>query len=414
MERRVVVTGMGAVTPLGQSVAETWENIKKGKSGVSYITLFDTENFPVKIAAEVKNFTPSFVDEKEARKYDRFELFALKATEEALKSAGLIESGNIKIPDPQNTGVIIGSGIGGIKTIEDSVRTLVEKGPRRVSPLSIPVSIINMASGLISIKLGVMGPSSSPATACAAGLQAIGEAYHLIKHGICDMVIAGGAEAPITPLGISAFASMRALSTRNDEPEKASRPFDKNRDGFVMGEGAGILILEEYEHAKKRGAEIYAEIKGFGMSLDAYHITAPHPEGLGFALAMERALKDAKIEPEKIEYINAHGTSTKYNDEIETKAIKNVFGEHAKKLMVSSTKSMTGHMIAAGGAVEVIFCILAICEGIIPPTINLDEPDPECDLDYVPHYAREKKISFAMSNSFGFGGINTSIVISKI
>jgi 3-oxoacyl-[acyl-carrier-protein] synthase II len=412
--RRVVITGIGCITPCGSNVKETWENIKAGKSGVSYITLFDTENFPVKIAAEVKNFTPSFVDEKEVRKLDRFELFALHAAEEALRDAGFIDGTDIKLPYPENTGVVIGSGIGGIKAIEDAVRTLLEKGPRRVSPLSIPVAIVNMAAGLISMKVGAMGPILAPATACAAGLHAICEGYMLIKSGICDVVISGGAEAPITPLSVSAFASMRALSTRNDQPEKASRPFDAKRDGFVLGEGAGIVVLEEYEHAKKRGARIYAEIKGVGMSSDAYHMTAPHPEGYGFALAMRRALQDAQLLPDSIDYINAHGTSTKYNDEIETKAIKYVFGEHAFKLSVSSTKSMTGHLIAAGGAVEVIFCVLALQENIMPPTINLEEPDPECDLDYVPWKPKEKELRFVMSNSFGFGGVNASCVLGKI
>jgi len=411
--RRVVVTGIGCVTPLGQSVRETWDKVKSGVSGVSYITLFNTEDFPVKIAAEVKNFSPEWVEEKEVKRLDRFELFALKSAKEALEDAGFISGGKVSFPNPKKVGVIIGSGIGGIKTIEENVLALAEKGPRRVSPLAIPVSIINMAAGLISIRTGAMGPCLAPATACAAGLHAIGEGYEFIKSGICDIAIVGGTEASITPLGISAFASMRALSTRNSEPERASRPFDKNRDGFVMGEGAGILVIEELEHAKKRGAKIYAEIKGFGMSADAYHMTAPRQDGEGFALAMERALEEAKISKEEIEYINAHGTSTKYNDEYETKAIKNVFGEHAKKLWVSSTKSMTGHLIGAAGAVEAIFTILSIYEGIIPPTINLDEPDPECDLDYVPWKAREKKIKYAMSNSFGFGGTNASIVLGK-
>jgi len=411
--RRVVVTGIGCVTPLGQNIRETWDKVKAGISGVSYITLFNTEDFPVKIAAEVKNFSPEWVDEKEAKRFDRFELFALKSAKEALEDAGFLSGEKVSFPNPKKVGVIIGSGIGGIKTIEENVLTLAEKGPRRVSPLAIPVSIINMAAGLISIRAGAMGPCLAPATACAAGLHAIGEGYEFIKSGICDIAVVGGAESSITPLGISAFASMRALSTRNSEPERASRPIDKNRDGFVMGEGAGILVIEELEHAKKRGAKIYAEIKGFGMSADAHHITAPRQDGEGFALAMERALEEAKISKEEIEYINAHGTSTKYNDEYETKAIKNVFGEHAKKLWVSSTKSMTGHLIGAAGAVEAIFTILSIYEGIIPPTINLDEPDPECDLDYVPWKAREKKIKYAMSNSFGFGGTNASIVFGK-
>ena len=413
--RRVVITGLGCVTPVGESVKESWENIKNGVSGVSWITLFDTEGFPVKIAAEVKEFSPEWVSEKEVKRLDRFELFALKASKEALEDSGFLTGDKVELPEPHKVGIIIGSGIGGIKTIEDNVRALSEKGPRRVSPLSIPVSIINMASGLVSMRTGAMGPCLAPATACAAGLHAIGEGYYLIKSGVCDIAIVGGAEASITPLGVSAFASMRALSTRNSEPQKASRPFDKQRDGFVMGEGAGILVLEELEHARKRGANIYAEVKGFGMSADAYHMTAPRQDGEGFAIAMQKALEDAKIPKEQISYINAHGTSTKYNDEYETKAIKKVFGEHAKKLCVSSTKSMTGHLIGAAGAVEAIFTVLALKEGVIPPTINLEEPDPECDLDYVPWKAREKEdMRYAMSNSFGFGGTNASIIIGKI
>ncbi len=411
------MTGIGCVTPLGADSQSTWEKIKAGKSGISYITLFDASSFPVKIAGEVKEFVPRFVDEKELRKYDRFDILALSAAYEALDDAGFIQNGKPTIVDyylPDRVGVVVGSGIGGIKTIEDSVRTLVEKGPRWVPPFAIPVSIINMAGGLISIKAGAMGLCLAPATACAAGLHAIIEACLLIRSGICDAVIAGGVEASVTPLGIASFASMRALSMRNDAPEKASRPFDKNRDGFVMAEGAGIVIIEEYEKAKERGANIYAEIVGVGLSADANHITAPCQDGKGFAVAMRNAVSDAKIPLDYIDYINAHGTSTRYNDEIETMAIKTVFGEHSRKLMVSSTKSMTGHLIGAAGAVEFIFSALALKQGVVPPTINLDEPDPECDLDYVPWTSREKNLRFVMSNSFGFGGTNASVVLGKV
>lgn len=409
---RVVITGMGCVTPLGKNLKETFDSILQGKSGVGNITLFDAKDFPVRIAAEVKEFTPRFVDEKEINRYERFELFALSAVYEALEDAGFITNSKVSIIYvPERVGVVIGSGIGGLRVLEDSVKTLLEKGPRRVSPLAIPVTIINMPAGLVSIKTGAKGCALAPATACAAGLHSIIEGYNLIKLGLCDMVIAGGAESSITPVGIAGFASMRALSTRNDQPQKASRPFDKSRDGFVMGEGSGIVVLETYENAKKRDAKIYAEIVGVGISADAYHITTPIQDGTGYALTMKKALQEAGFP--KIDYINAHGTSTRYNDEVETKAIKIVFGEDAKSIPVSSTKSMTGHMIGAAGAVETIFTALAVYHDIIPPTINLEEPDPECDLDYVPWEPREKKVNYAMNNSFGFGGTNASIVLKK-
>lgn len=410
---RVVITGMGCVTPLGENLKETFDAVLRSKSGVGYITLFDAREFPVRIAAEVKKFTPRFVDEKEINRYERFELFALSAAYEALEDAGFITNSKVSIVyPPEVVGVVIGSGIGGLRILEESVKNLLEKGPRRVSPFAIPVTIVNMAAGLVSIKTGARGCALAPATACAAGLHSVIEGYNLIKLGLCDMVIAGGTESSITPVSIAGFASMRALSTRNDEPQKASRPFDKSRDGFVMGEGSGILILETYENAKKRGARIYAEIVGCGISSDAYHITTPIQDGTGYALTMKKALQEAGFP--KIDYINAHGTSTKYNDEVETKAVKIVFGEDAKSIPISSTKSMTGHMIGAAGAVETIFTALSIYHNVIPPTINLDEPDPECDLDYVPWQAREKKITYAMNNSFGFGGTNASVVLRKV
>lgn len=412
--RRVVITGLGIVSPVGNSVEEAWKNITSAKSGISKITRFDTTDFKVKIAGEVKGLDPvkCGIDPKEAGRMDPFEIFAACSAREAVADAGFL-GGFGDIP-PERIATYIGVGIGGLKTIEEGVRVLVGKGPSRVSPYFVPISISNMAAGYVSLMFGTKGPCLSTTTACAAGLHSIGQSYQLIKWGICDLSIAGGSEAPITPIGVASFSSMKALSTNNEEPEKASRPFDKNRNGFVMGEGAGVLILEEYEHAKKRGAKIYAEIVGFGMSSDAYHITAPDPDGYGFYLSMKNSLQDANISPEKIEYINAHGTSTKYNDVIETKAIKSLFGNHSNKLWVSSTKSMTGHLLGAAGAVELVFSALSIHKSIIPPTINLDEPDPECDLDYVPNTAREKKISYAMCNSFGFGGTNGVIVLKRL
>lgn len=409
-KRRVVVTGLGMISPVGLDVQSSWQAIIQGKSGVGYITHFDPKDCPVKIAAEVKGFDPTkYIEPREAKKMDRFIHFAIAATEMAIVDS------NLKIT-PENSeriGIVIGSGMGGLPVIEYYHQVLLERGWKRVSPFFIPMVIINLAAGQISIKYGIKGPNLAVTTACATGNHSIGEAFRMIQYGDADVVIAGGTEAVITPMAIAGFAIMRALSTRNEEPEKASRPFDVDRDGFVIGEGSGILILEELEHALKRGAKIYAELVGYGMSSDAYHITAPSPAGEGGARCMKMALKDAGISPEQIDYINAHGTSTKQGDELETQAIKTIFGEHAYKLCVSSTKSMTGHLLGAAGGVEAIFTILSIYEGIVPPTINLDNPDPQCDLDYVPYKARKKEIKYAMTNSFGFGGTNASLIFKK-
>lgn len=409
-KRRVVVTGMGMISPLGLNVQTSWKAILEGKSGVGPITHFDATNYPVRIAAEVKGFEPTkYLEQKEVKKMDRFIHFAIAATEMALADSGL----KVTPENSERIGIVIGSGMGGLPAIEYYHRMLLEKGWKRVSPFFIPMVIINLAAGQISIRYGIKGPNLAVTTACATGNHSIGEAFRMIQYGDADVMISGGAEAVITPMAVSGFAIMRALSTRNDEPEKASRPFDIDRDGFVIGEGSGIIILEELEHALKRGAKIYAELVGYGMSSDAYHITAPAPEGEGGARCMKMALNDARVNPELIDYINAHGTSTKYGDELENQAIKTVFGEHAYKLCVSSTKSMTGHLLGAAGGVEAIFTVLSIYEDIIPPTINLDNPDPECDLDYVPYKARKKEVNYAMTNSFGFGGTNASLVFRK-
>jgi len=409
-KRRVVVTGMGMVSPLGLDVQSSWKAILEGKSGVGHITHFDATGYPVRIAAEVKGFEPTkYIEQKEVKKMDRFIHFAIAATEMALADSGL----KITPDNSERIGIVIGSGMGGLPAIEYYHRILLEKGWKRVSPFFIPMVIINLAAGQISIRFGIKGPNLAVTTACATGNHSIGEAFRMIQYGDADVMIAGGAEAVITPMAVSGFAIMKALSTRNDEPEKASRPFDIDRDGFVMGEGSGIIILEELEHALKRGAKIYAELIGYGMSSDAYHITAPAPEGEGGARCMKMALNDAGVKPELIDYINAHGTATKHGDELENQAIKTVFGEHAYKLCVSSTKSMTGHLLGAAGGVEAIFTVLSIYEDIVPPTINLDNPDPECDLDYVPYKARKKEVIYAMTNSFGFGGTNASLVFRK-
>ncbi|MCS7202989.1 MAG: beta-ketoacyl-ACP synthase II [Thermodesulfovibrio sp.] len=410
LKRRVVVTGMGIISPLGLDIQSNWQALLEGRSGVGKISHFDASDFPVQIAAEVKEFDPTaYIEPKEVRKMDRFIHFAIAATEMALKDSKL----NIDEEDPDRIGVVIGSGLGGLPTIETYHKVLLEKGWRRVTPFFIPMVIANLSGGQISIRYGFKGPNLAISTACATGNHSIGEAFRIIQHGEADIMIAGGTEAVITPLAVAAFAAMRALSTRNSEPEKASRPFDSDRDGFVMGEGAGILILEELEHALKRGAPIYAELVGYGMTADAYHITAPHPQGEGAAKCMLAALKDAGIKPEEIDYINAHGTSTKQGDELETMAIKTVFGEHAYKLSVSSTKSMTGHLLGAAGGVEAIFTVLSVYHDIIPPTINLDNPDPECDLDYVPYKPKKKTVNYAMTNSFGFGGTNATLIFKK-
>jgi len=413
MKRRVVITGIGAVTPLGTGVKKFWENLVKGVSGVDYIKSFNPDDYgiPVKIAAEVKDFNPEeYMDKKEARKASRFVQFALAAVKEALEDSGLLESDY----DPYRVGVIIGTGIGGLKDIEDQTMILQQKGARRVSPFFIPYGISNMAAGLVAIRWGFKGPNYCVTSACATGNHAIGDAFRLIQKGDIDVAIAGGTEAAITPLGVAGFASMKALSTRNDEPQKASRPFDRDRDGFVMGEGAGILILEEYERAKARGAKIYAELVGYGATDDAFHITSPHECGEGAYECMKLALEDAGVKPEEVDYINAHGTSTPLNDKTETMAIKQLFGEHAYKLKISSNKSMIGHLLGAAAAVEAVATVKTIETGVIPPTINLENPDPECDLDYVPNKAVEYPVRVALSNAFGFGGTNATLVFRKL
>ena len=410
MKRRVVVTGLGLITPLGCGIQQTWEGICKGTSGIDRITSFDASEYPVQIAAEVKDFDPEdFIERKEIKKMDVFIQYALGAGTMAVQDARL----TINEDNADRIGVIVGAGIGGINTIERYHSVLLENGHRRISPFFIPMLITNLAAGQISMRFGARGPNSCVTTACAAGTHAIGDAFKIIQRGDAEAMIAGGSEAAISPLTIAGFANMRALSTRNEAPQKASRPFDLERDGFVIAEGAGILVLEELQSALKRGAHIYAEVVGYGMTADAYHMTAPDPEGRGVINCMRMALRDAGIPPEDVDYINAHGTSTPYNDKHETMAIKQVFTEHASKVAVSSTKSMTGHLLGAAGGVEAAFCALALLEGIIPPTINYEIPDPECDLDYVPNYARPAEVNIALSNSFGFGGTNACIVLKK-
>ncbi len=410
MKRRVVITGLGLVTPLGTGLEKTWEALLQGKSGVRRITHFDATGFPTQIAAEVSDFDPSaFIEIKEQKKMDRFIHFAVASAQMALDNSGL----KITEDNADRVGVIVGSGIGGLPAIEHYHKVLLEKGHRRVSPFFIPMLIINLASGQISIRFGAKGPNSSVVTACASGSHAIGDAFKIIQRGDADAMIAGGTESVITPLSMAGFNAMKALSTRNNEPEKASRPFDRDRDGFIMGEGSGMVIMEDLDHAVGRGARIYAEIVGYGMTSDAYHITAPAPNGEGAARCMAVALKDAAITPDAVDYINAHGTSTKYGDEIETVAIKTVFGDHAYRVAVSSTKSMTGHLLGAAGGVEAVISVLSIARGLVPPTINLDNPDPECDLDYVPHKHRKMDVNIAMSNSFGFGGTNACLVFKR-
>ncbi|MCC6442995.1 MAG: beta-ketoacyl-ACP synthase II [Armatimonadetes bacterium] len=409
-ERRVVITGLGAVTPIGIGQAAYWEALKAGRGGVGPITLFDASRHTTRFAAEVKDFNPEeFAERKEVKRMDRFTQFAVAASRLAVGDAGL----EITEENAERVGVLIGSGIGGAETWEEQYRILAERGPDRVSPFFVPMLICNMAAGQVSILLGAQGPNTTVVTACATGTNAIGDAYEIIKRDDADVMIAGGTEAPINSLAVAGFCSLRALSTRNDEPERASRPFDAEREGFVMGEGAGVVILEEAGFARKRGARIYAEVIGYAMTADAYHITLPAPSHAGAGRAMRLALKDAQIEPEDVDYINAHGTSTKPNDRDETSAIHAAFGEHAKSLAVSSTKSMTGHLLGAAGGIEAIACALAIQEGVAPPTINYENPDPECDLDYVPNEAREMPVRVAMSNSFGFGGHNAIIVLKK-
>ena len=410
MKRRVVVTGIGAVTPLGNTIEETWANIKAGKCGVGELTRVDKEKFNAKVAAEVKGFDiEQYVDKKEARRMDRFTQYAVAAAMMAHKDSGL----EITDENADRVGVWIGSGIGGMETYEQQFNTFLERGPRRVSPFFIPMLIPDMASGQVSIYLNAKGPNSCSVTACASGTNSIGDAFKVIERGDADVMITGGAEAPIVNMAIAGFTANTALTT-NDDPASASRPFDANRDGFVIGEGAGILILEEYDHAVARGAKIYGEVVGYGATGDAHHITAPAPEGEGAARAMKMALHQADVEPVQVGYINAHGTSTPYNDLFETQAVKSVFGEHAYKLAMSSTKSMTGHLLGAAGGVEAIFTVLALHEGVLPPTINLVTPDPECDLDYVPNVAREQQVEYALSNSLGFGGHNACLLFKRV
>ncbi len=413
MRRRVVVTGLGAVTPIGTGVNRFWHNLIKGVSGIDHIKSFDPDEFglTVKIAGEVKDFDPlDFMDKKDASRLSLFIQFAVGAAEEAIEDSGIKSAGY----DPLRIGVIIGTGIGGLRDIEREHAVITAKGARRVSPFFIPYGISNMGAGYVAIRHGFKGPNYCVVSACATGNHAIGDAFRLIQSGDVDAVIAGGAEASITPLGVAGFAVMRALSTRNDEPQKASRPFDRDRDGFVVGEGAGVLVLEEYERAKARGAKIYAEIVGYGATDDAFHITAPHECGEGAYECMRLALEDAGLNPSEVDYINAHGTSTPLNDTIETLAIKKLFGEHAYRLKVSSNKSMIGHLLGAAGAVEAIASVKTIETGIIPPTVNLENPDPQCDLDYVPGKAVEADVRVVLSNSFGFGGTNACLVFKKV
>lgn len=406
MKRRVVVTGMGALTPLGLSVEQFWTGIKEGKCGIDFISSFDITDYKSKLAAEIKDFkAEDFMDKKASKRMDRYCQLAVGAAHEAVKNSGL----NLDAIDRERFGVMVGSGIGGLSTIEEQHARMVEKGPNKVSPFFIPMAISNMAAGNVAIEFGAKGICTSVTTACATATNAIGDAFRAIQYGHADIMLSGGTEASITPLGIAGFMCMTALSTSED-PKRASIPFDKERDGFVMGEGAGVVVLEELEHAKARGAKIYAEIVGYGATCDAYHMTSPAPDGEGGARAMKLTLKDAGIEPTEVSYINAHGTSTPYNDKFETAAIKSVFGEYAYKVPVSSTKSMTGHLLGAAGAVEAIACVMAIQEGFIPPTVGYSVPDPDCDLDIVPNTGRTAEVKYAMSNSLGFGGHNATIL----
>ena len=410
MAKRVVVTGVGLVSALGIGTEESWQGILAGRSGVAPITRFDTEAYACRIAAEVKGFDPlRFVEKKEIKKMGLFIQYALAASEFALQQAGLKIAPEIA----ERAGVVIGSGIGGFDVIEREHTALLEGGPRKISPFFIPASIVNLAAGHVSIRHGAKGPNSATCTACSSSAHAIGDAYKVITRCAADVMICGGSEAAITPMGVGGFAAMRALSTRNDEPERASRPFDKDRDGFVIGEGAGILVLEDLEFARRRGAKILGEIVGYGMSGDAFHITQPSEDADGAYRAMRETLKDAQVSPEQVDYINAHGTSTPYNDRLETLAIKRLFGDHARKLAVSSTKSMTGHLLGGAGGLEAGFCVQTLRDQMLPPTINLDSPDPDCDLDYVPNKARPASIEYALSNSFGFGGTNAALLLRR-
>ncbi|ACH40106.1 3-oxoacyl-(acyl carrier protein) synthase II [Citrifermentans bemidjiense Bem] len=409
--RRVVVTGVGVVSPLGTGNGKNWDALVAGKSGIAPITRFDASDLPVKIAGEVKDFVPEdFIDKKEIKKMDLFIQYALAAAHFAMEDSGLV----IDEENAERVGVLVGAGLGGLPAIERYHTALQEGGYKKISPFFIPMLIINLAPGHISIKYGAKGPNVSSVSACATGTHSIGDAYHMIQRGDADAMIAGGTESTVTPLGIGGFSVMKALSTNNDNPAGASRPFDKGRDGFILSEGAGIVVLEEYEAAKARGAKIYGEVVGYGLSGDAYHLTSPAPGGEGAARCMKMALRTAGINPEQVDYINAHGTSTPYGDVGETTAIKTVFGDHAFKLMVSSTKSMTGHLLGAAGGIEACFSLMAMQNSVVPPTINYTDPDPECDLDYVPNTARDAKVEYAMSNSFGFGGTNASLLFKKV
>ena len=409
-KRRVVITGVGAVTPLGNTAEEFWAGLLEGRSGIGPITRFDAKDFPTRIAGELKGFDPlKYLDKKDERKFDPFLKYAVACATMAVEDAAL----KTDSVDPTRFGVLVGSGIGGLETLLGNYEVLRTKGPDRVSPFFIPMLIVNMASGVISMRLGAKGPNSSVVTACATGNHAIGDATKIIERGDADVMIAGGSEAIIIPLTIAGFCQMKAMSTRNEDPTRASRPFDAERDGFVCGEGGGLLVLESLEHARRRDARIYAEVVGYGMTGDAHHMTAPDPEGDGAARSMAAALHDAGLEPSAVGYINAHGTSTPYNDKFETLAIKRVFGEHARKLAVSSTKSMTGHLLGAAGGIEAIATAFALHHGMLPPTINYEKPDPDCDLDYVPNQARKQEVEVALSNAFGFGGTNATLAFRK-
>jgi len=411
MKKRVVITGLGAITPVGNDVESFWQSLKDGKSGVGPTTSFDASAFDSRISAEVKDFDPTRygISLKDIKRTAKFVQFAIAAAKQAMESSGL----DSKKEDATRMGVVIGSGIGSLHTIEEEHKVFLSKGPSRLSPFLIPMLIVNEASGMVAIIHGLKGPNSCVATACASGSHAIGEAYRMILYGDADVMLTGGTESCIVPTSVGGFCALRALSTRNDDPKRASRPFDRDRDGFVMAEGCGLVVLETLEHAQKRNANIIAEIAGFGMSCDAYHITAPDPDGAGAAQAMSMALKDAQMKPEEVTYINAHGTSTKLNDKIETLSMKKAFGAYSKKIMVSSTKSVTGHLLGAAGGVEFLTCCLAIRDGVVPPTINYEHPDPDCDLDYVPNIARKTNVEVCMSNSLGFGGHNASLIVKK-
>lgn len=416
MARRVVVTGLGLITPVGNSVEATWSALMDGRNGVGYIKKFDTEKFPVKIAAEVHNFDPlKFIPKKEARKMGAFIHYAIAAATEAMADSGfqLTEQGKFPADLAENAGTYISSGIGDFWAIEREHSKLLKEGPDRVSPFFIVSAIVNLAAGQVSIRYGAKGPNSATATACSAGAHAIGDSFRIIQRGDADVMICGGAESAITPMSVAGFASMRALSTRNDDPQHACRPFERDRDGFVIGEGAGIMILEELELAKRRGARIYAELVGYGMTADAFHLTMPDETGSGAIRAMRKTIRDAGIQPEQVGYINAHGTSTPFNDKFETLAIRQTFGKHAYKLAVSSTKSMTGHLLGAAGGIEGVFSVLSIHRNVLPPTINYLNPDPDCDLDYIPNVPREAEVEYALSNSFGFGGTNAALLFKR-